>query len=188
MDKQKQQQKREHSRRLDALVVGCAIGSECDEAEWVRLAIEYAHEFRCPYQLSSVHMRALETSAEQDAAKQLEAKVNKVIAKTIRREGPVGAMSREIMHRLTMQSGPTPRPIMRPCKCRGSRQSPNCKMPPALCRAATHALSRTVPRTHRTPTPTPKSPSSPRPKTSSPKTKKHSPKHGGRNKSNRSRK
>lgn len=178
MDKQKQKQKREHSRRLDALVVGCAIGSECDEAEWVRLAIEYAHEFRCPYQLSSVHMRALETSAEQDAAKQLEAKVNKVIAKTIRREGPVGAMSREIMHRLTMQSGPNPRAIMRPCKCRGSRQSPNCKMPPALCRAATHALLPLIPR----------SPSSPRPKTSPPKTKKHSPKHGGRNKSNRSRK
>jgi hypothetical protein len=50
MDKQKQKQKREHSRRLDALVVGCAIGSGCDEAEWVRLAIEYAHEFRCPYE------------------------------------------------------------------------------------------------------------------------------------------
>jgi hypothetical protein len=174
MDKQKQ--KREHSRRLDALVVGCAIGSGCDEAEWVRLAIEYAHEFRCPYALSSVHMRSLETSAEQDAAKQMEAKVNKVIAKTIRREGPVGAMSREIMHRLTMQPGPTPRTIMYACKCRGSRQSPNCKMPPALCRAATHALSSTVPR----------SPSSPRPKTPSPKTKKHSPKHdnkhGGKNK------
>jgi hypothetical protein len=164
--------KREHSRRIDALVVGCAIGSGCDEAELVRLAIEHAHEFRCPYQLSSVHMRSLETSAEQDAAKQMEAKVNKVIAKTIRREGPVGAMSREIMHRLTMQSGPTPQTMMRSCKCRGSRRSPNCKMPPALCKAATHALSRTVPRDN----------------ASSPKTKKSPPKHGGRNKSKRSRK
>lgn len=171
MDKQKQ--KREHSRRLDALVVGCAIGSECDEAEWVRLAIEYAHEFRCPYQLSSVHMRSLETSAEQDAAKKMEAKVNKVIAKTIRREGPVGAMSRIVMERFSSQPTPNLRTIMRPCKCRGSRQSPNCKMPPALCRAATHALSRTVPR---------------KPKTPSPKTKKSPPKHGGRNKSKRSRK
>ena len=163
MDKQKQ--KREHSRRLDALVVGCAIGSECDEAEWVRLAIEYAHEFRCPYQLSSVHMRSLETSAEQDAAKKMEAKVNKVIAKTIRREGSMGAMgamSRCAMERFSMQPGPIPRAIMQSCKCTGPTQSPKCRLQPALCNTAVHTLSRAVPRT---------------PKASSPKTKKSGGKH-----------
>ena len=185
MDKQKQNQKREHSRWLDALVVGCAIGSECDEAEWVRLAIEYAHEFRCPYQLSSVHMRSLETSAEQEAAKKMEARVNKVIAKTIQRERPMGAMSRMAMERLSSQPTPNMWTMLRPCKCTGPHQSPNCKMHSALCKTAVHTLSRTVPRTHHTPTPTPRSPSSPRPKTSSPKTKKHSPKHGGKNKSKR---
>jgi hypothetical protein len=171
MDKQKQKQKREHSRRLDALVVGCAIGSGCDEAEWVQLAVNYAHEFRCPYALSSVHMRSLETSAERDAAKQMEARVNKVITKTIQRERPMGAMGRMAMERLSSQPTPNLRTILRPCKCTGPHQSPNCKMHSALCKTAVHTLSRAVPR---------------KPKTPSPKTKKSPPKHdkhGGKNKS-----
>ena len=182
MDKQKQ--KREHSRRIDALVVGCAIGSGCDEAELVRLAIEHAHEFRCPYQLSSVHMRSLETSAEQDAAKQMEAKVNKVIAKTIQRERPMGAMGRCVMERFSMQPRPNPGAIIQACKCRGSRRSPNCKMPPALCKAATHALSRTVPRDKAASLKTKSA--SPKTKSASPKTQKSPPKYGGKNKSKRS--
>jgi len=173
MDKRK----REHSRRMDALVIGCALGQGCDEAELVRLAGNYAHEFRCPYALSSVHMRSLETSAERDAAKQMEARVNKVITKTIQRERPMGAMGRMAMERLSSQPTPNLRTILRPCKCTGPHQSPNCKMHPALCKTAVHSLTRTVPR----------SPSSPRPKTPSPKTKKsppkHDNKHGGKNKS-----
>lgn len=168
MDNQKR--KREHSRKMDALVIGCALGQGCDEAELVRIAIEYAHEFRCPYTLSSIHMRSLETSAEQDAAKQMEARVNKVIVKTIQRERPMGAMGRIVMERFSSQPTPNLRTIMRPCKCTGPNQSPNCKMHPALCKTAVHTLSRTVPRT---PNKSPKK----SPKTPSPKTKKSPPKH-----------
>lgn len=134
------------SSKIDELVVRCALGTGCDEAELVRLAIYYAHHVGSPYALASVHLLMMESREERDAAMQMEAKVNKVIAKTIQRERPMGAMSRLTMERFAMQSGPTPQTIMRSCKCRGSRRSPNCKMPPALCKAATHALSRTVPR------------------------------------------
>ena len=154
MDKRKP----EHSRRIDALVVGCAIGSGCDEDELVRLAIEFAHNFRCPYQLSSSHMRSLETHDEREAAVQMEAKVNKVITKIIQRDGAMGAMGamgRLAMERFSMQPSPNPRDIMRPCKCAGPNQSLDCKMPVALCKTAMHAFSRTVPRI-----PSPKSPKS----------------------------
>lgn len=174
---------------MDALVVGCALGTGCDETELVRLSIEYAHEFRCPYALSSVHMRSLETSAEQDAAKQMEAKVNRVIAKTIQRERSMGAMSRVAMERFTSQPTPNLRTIMRPCKCTGPNQSPNCRLHPALCKTATHSLSRTVPRMKTASPKTKKSPPKPRPKTPSPKTKKSPPNHynkyGGKNKSSK---
>lgn len=161
---------------MDALVIGCALGQVCDEAELVQLSIEYAHEFRCPYALSSIHMRSLETSAERDAAKQMEARVNKVITKTIQRERPMGAMGRIAMERLSSQPTPNLRTILRPCKCTGPHQSPNCKMHPALCKTAVHSLTRTVPRT---PNKSPKTPS-PKTKKSPPK---HDNKHGGKPKS-----
>ena len=163
MDKQKQ--KKAHSRKMDALVVGCALGTGCDEAELVRLSMEHAHEFRCPYALADAHLRSLETREERESAMQLEAKVNKVIAKTIRREGSMGAMgamSRCAMERFSMQPGPIPRAIMQSCKCTGPTQSPKCRLQPALCKTAVHTLSRAVPRT---------------PKASSPKTKKSGGKH-----------
>lgn len=137
------------TKRIDELVVGCALDLGCDEAELVHLAIEYAHEFRRPYVLPHTHMRSLETLKEQDVAKRMEAKVNKVIAKTIRREGPMGAMSRLTMERFAMQPRPNPHTIMQSCKCKGSRRSPTCKMPAALCKATMHALSITVPRTRK---------------------------------------
>jgi hypothetical protein len=97
---------------MDALVIGCALGQGCDEAELVQLAVNYAHEFRCPYALSSLHMRSLETSAEQEAAKKMEARVNKVITKTIQRERPMGAMGRMAMERLSSQPTPNLRTIL----------------------------------------------------------------------------
>lgn len=54
----------------------------------MRLAIEYATEFRCPYQLSAAHMRSLETDAERGRALQLETNVNNVIRYTMRRMNP----------------------------------------------------------------------------------------------------
>ena len=169
MDKQK----KALSREIDGIIISCALNQGCDEAELVQLSIEYAHEFRCPYALSSLHMRSLETSAEQEAAKKMEARVNKVITKTIQRERPMGAMGRMAMERLSSQPTPNLRTILRPCKCTGPHQSPNCNMHPALCKTAVHTLSRAVPR---------------KPKTPSPKTKKSPPKHdhnkhGGKNKS-----
>ena len=71
MDKQK----KEKTRDIDVAIVGCALQDQiqgCDEAELVRLAIEYATEFRCPYQLSAAHMRSLETDAERGRALQLD--------------------------------------------------------------------------------------------------------------------
>jgi NAD(P)H-hydrate repair Nnr-like enzyme with NAD(P)H-hydrate dehydratase domain len=72
------------TKRIDALVVGCALGSGCDEHELMHLAIEYAHEFRRPYVLPYKHMRSLEThNNERDVAKRMEATVNEVIDKTL---------------------------------------------------------------------------------------------------------
>ena len=162
------------AQKIDALVVGCALGMGCDEAELVRLAIEYAHAFRPPYALADVHLRSMETREERDAAMQMEAKVNKVITKTIQRERPMGAMSRVAMERFSMQPTPNLRTIMRPCKCTGPTQSPHCRLQPALCKTAVHTLSRTVPRT-----PNKASPKK-SPKASSPKTRKSN---GGKPKS-----
>jgi len=151
----KLKQKQAYSREMDGLINKCAIGVKCDESELVRLAIEYAHEFR-----SYEWHGDLVESDEREVAVQMEAKVNKVIAKTLQRKsamGAMGAMGRLAMERFSMQPSPNPRDIMRPCKCAGPNQSPDCKMPVALCKTAMHAFSRTVPRT-----PSPKSPKSPK--------------------------
>ena len=189
-----------YSQKIDELVVGCALGTGCDEAELVRLAIDYAHDVGSPYALASVHLQMMESREERAAATQMEAKVNKVITKTIQRERPMGAMSRVVMKRFSMQPGPIPQTIMHPCKCKGPKQSPQCRMLPALCKTATHSLSRTVPRekaaspktkaaSPKTKAASPKTKSaSPKTKAASPKTKKSPPKYGGRNKSKRSRK
>jgi len=130
MDKQKKAK----TRVIDIAIVGCAKG--CDEAELVRLAIEYATEFRCPYQLSAAHMRSLETDAERGRALQLETNVNNVIRYTMRRMNPgVAGLGRLVMQRFTDQPKPTPRgELARTCKCSATRRSPRCKMPPHLCK------------------------------------------------------
>lgn len=142
MDKQKKSKIRE----IDAMIVGCVLqGQSCDEAELVRLAIEYATEFRCPYQLSAMHMRSLETEEERKAARQLEAKVNNVIKHTIRRTTPgMAELSRIAMQRFTDQPRPLARELSLTCKCSATRRSPRCKMPPHLCKYA--PLMKVVPR------------------------------------------
>jgi hypothetical protein len=74
MDKQNKASKKIHN-----MIVLCALGEPCDETELDALAIEYAAEFRCPYQLSAAHMRSLETPAEKKEALRLETKVNDTI-------------------------------------------------------------------------------------------------------------
>jgi hypothetical protein len=141
MDKEKKAK----SRDMDIAIVGCALGQSCDEAELVRLAIEYATAFRCPYQLSAAHMRSLETDAERRAARQLEANVNSVIRNTIRRTTPgMAGLSRVAMQRFTDQPKPTPRELKRTCKCSPTRRSPRCQVPPHLCKCT--PLMKTVQR------------------------------------------
>lgn len=154
MDKQK----KALSREMDAIIVGCALGDQaCDEAELVRLAIEYATVFRCEYQIPATHMRSLETEAERGVARQLEANVNRVVKHTIRRTTPgLMGLSLLAMQRFTDQPKPA-RKLMRTCKCTASKRSPNCKMPVELCKHTGHALAKTIkrapmtPRTPRTP-------------------------------------
>lgn len=131
MDKQK----KALSREMDAIIVGCALGEACDEAELVRLAIEYATVFRCEYQLPATHMRSLETEAERGVARQLEANVNKVVKHTIRRTTPsMTGLGLLAIQRLTHQSKPVAIALVRPCKCSVTRRSPQCKLPARLCK------------------------------------------------------
>jgi len=131
----KQQQKKAKAREIDLVIIGCALQGQsqsCDEAELVHLAIEYATEFRCPYQLSAVHMRSLETEAEREIARKLEANVNNVIRHTMRRE--MAGLSRLVMQRLTDQPKPIPRELVRTCECSAIRRSPRCKLSPQFCK------------------------------------------------------
>ena len=183
MDKQK----KALSREIDAGIVGCALGDQdCDEAELVRLAIEYATEFRCPYQLSAAHMRSLETDAERGVARRLEANVNNVIRTTMRSTVPgLAGMSRLVVEKFTNQPPPIPRPLVRRCNCTASHRSPRCKMPVELCKHTALHLAKLVPRqkSNELPMLKPKS-ASPKPKAASPKPKSASPKtrksYGGR--------
>jgi len=158
--------KKQHSRKIDEFISKCAVEMQCDESKLVHLATEHAH-FRSPYKWSFGDLEP----AEREPVKRMEAMVNKIIAETIRREGSMCAMGRCVMERFSMQPLPNPGAIMQACKCTGSKQSPLCKLPPALCKTATHSLSRTVPR------------ASPSPKAASPKTRKSN---GGKRKSNSS--
>ena len=141
MDKQK----KAFSNEIDGIIIGCALGQGCDEAELVRLAIEYATMFRCPYQLSAAHMRSLETDMERGTALRLEANMNNVIRHTIRRTTPsMAGLSRLAMQRFTDQPKPIPRELVRTCKCSATRRSPFCGMPSHLCKYT--PLHKMVPR------------------------------------------
>jgi hypothetical protein len=174
MDKQK----KALSREIDAGIVACALGEArdeaCDEAELVRLAIEYAAQFRCPYQLSAAHMRSLETDAERGVARQLEVNVNNVIHVTLRRMAPgLTGMSRLAITKSTDQPSPVPRHLVRTCACTASRRSPKCKMPSEFCKHTALHLAKVVPRqTKSLGSPTRASPTRASPTRVSPKTRK----------------
>lgn len=172
MDKQK----KERIREIDVAIVGCATGQACDEAELVRLAIEYATDFRCAYQLSAAHMRSLETDAERGRALQLEVNVNNVIRYTMRRTMPgMAGLSRLVMERFTDQPKPTPRgELARTCKCSATRRSPRCKLSPQFCKY-TPLMKAFTRRKTRSASPKTRS-ASPKTRSASPKTKSASPK------------
>lgn len=161
--------KKQHSREIDEFISKCAFEMQCDESKLVHLAMEHA-QFRSPYKWSYGDLEP----AEREAAKRMEARVNEVIAKT----RPMGAMGRLAMERFSMQPLPNPRAILKSCKCTGPTQSPKCRLHPALCKTATHDLSRTVPRA--SPSPKAASPKAASPKAASPKTRKSN---GGKRKS-----
>jgi len=171
MDKEK----KDLGKKIDLAIALCALGEPCDEAELVRLAIEYAR-FRCPYLLSYVHMRSLETDAERARALQLEANVNDVIRHTIRRSSQdkwrtmpgMAGLSRLAMERFTDQPKPLARELVRTCECSATRRSPNCKLPPHLCKYT--PLMKTVSRGKaRSASPRAASPKAASPKAASPK-------------------
>ena len=167
MDKEK----KALGKKIDLAIALCALGEPCDEAELVGLAIEYAR-FRCPYILSYVHMRSLETDAERERALQLEANVNNVIRHTIRRTMPgMAGLSRLVMERFTDQPKPLARELVRTCKCSATRRSPNCKMPPNFCKYT--PLSRGKTRSASPKTRSARARSATRARSASPKTHKH---------------
>jgi hypothetical protein len=172
-------QKKALSREIDAGIVACALGQGCDEAELVRLSIEYATQFRCPYQFAAMHMRSLETDAERATARQLEVNVNNVIRTTMRSIVPgLTGLSRIVMEKFTDQPKPFPRPLVRRCNCTASRRSRKCNVPVEFCKHTAFNFAKVVPRqtkslgSHR---PKPKA-ASPKPKAASPKPKAASPK------------
>jgi hypothetical protein len=155
MDKQ---QKKALSREIDAIIIECALNPQrCSEAGLMPLAIDFATQFRCPYQLSGIHMRSLETDAERATALRLEAKVNGAIRMAMRTMRPgLTGMSRLVVNEMTNQPKPLARELVRTCNCTASRRSPRCKMPVELCKHTAFELANVVPR-H-----SPKSPKSPK--------------------------
>jgi hypothetical protein len=189
MDKQK---KALLSREIDGIIIECALNpSECSEAGLMPLAIDFAIQFRCPYQLSGIHMRSLETDAERTTALRLEAKVNGAIRMTMRTmSSGLTGMSQLAVMKFTDQPKPIPRRLVRTCDCTASRRSPRCKMPVELCKHTAFELANVVPRhsarsppkPSRSPPKTSRSP--PKPSRSPPKTSR-SPKAGGTRKTQR---
>ena len=152
--------KKQHSRKIDTFISKCAFEMQCDDSELWRLAIEHS-QFHSPYKWSYGDLEP----AERKPVKKMEARVNEIIAETILREEPTVTMGRCVMERFTAQPRPNPGAIMEACKCTGSKQSPLCRLHPALCKTANYSLARTVPRASLSPTAASLSPTAASPKT-----------------------
>ena len=140
MDKQK----KALSGEIDAIIVSCALNEGCDEARLVRLAVDYATVFRCPYQFPAIHMRSMETKQERETALTLEKKVNLVVQNTIRQtKSGVAELTRLSMYRLMDTQ---PNALMRTCKCNPSRRMPRCVMPVNFCKHTAFGFAKIVPR------------------------------------------
>lgn len=157
-------EQRNKIRDMDAIIVKCALGPAlggvCDEhgaalpdnnelEQLKQMAIEYATKFRCPYTLSGLHVRSLETAAEREIARQLVSNVNNAIRYTMRRLNPgMTGLGLKAFYKLTNQPNPTEGIMLpRTCNCRATHRSPKCNMPIELCKYTT--LMKTVPRSPR---------------------------------------
>jgi len=69
--------KKDLSRRIDELIISCAIGNGCDEAELMRLAHQYGAVSNS-YKFSKM-MRAFDFDDEKQIASRLEKEVNDTI-------------------------------------------------------------------------------------------------------------
>ncbi len=101
------------SRQIDGLIVSCAIGMGCDEAELMHLAFEYGNKHPSLYKLSDAHLRSLETKEERTMALQLEDKVNDVIIQQRRvysELGVHGSIFKSRKHKPRTPSPKTPSP------------------------------------------------------------------------------
>jgi hypothetical protein len=154
--------KKELTEQIDKLVVSCAIGMGCDEIELKRLAIEYATHFTGPYELSRMHLRALDENLEMGI--QLTKKVNVFIDAARARIKQVKSMGSFVSDKLSLPQT---------CKCTPTRKYIFCKMPPHLCKYTNHSLTTMASR--QSPKASPKgkaaSPKAASPKACSPKTR-----------------
>jgi hypothetical protein len=81
--------KQELSDRIDELIISCAIGMGCDEAELMRLTSEYgnvSHSYTLPKRLL-----AFDFEHEKKIALQLQEQVNNVIVQQRRMYGELGS-------------------------------------------------------------------------------------------------
>jgi hypothetical protein len=122
-------EKKELTEQIDELVVSCAIGMGCDEIELKRLAIKYATHFTGPYELSRMHLRALDENLEMGI--QLTKKVNVFIDAARARIKHVKGMGSFVSGKLSLPQT---------CKCTPTKKYIFCKMPPHLCKFTNHSL------------------------------------------------
>jgi hypothetical protein len=95
---------KELSRQIDELIVSCAIGMGCDEAELKRLASEYGNMSHS-YTLSKNRV-AFDFEHEKKTALQLEQKVNNIIIQQRRIYGELG--SRRSSFKIRKPKTPSP--------------------------------------------------------------------------------
>jgi len=99
------QLEKELSRQIDELIVSCAIGMGCDEAELKRLASEYGNVAHS-YTLSKNRV-AFDFEHEKKTAMQLEQKVNNIIIQQRRIYGELGSRRSSFKTRKPKTPSPT---------------------------------------------------------------------------------
>jgi hypothetical protein len=118
----------ELSDRIDELIVSCAIGMGCDEAELMRLTSEYgnvSHSYTFPKRLL-----AFDFEHEKKIALQLEKKVNNVILQQRRMYGELGSHGSIFKTRKHKPRTPSPKKAS-PQKASPQKASP--KASPKAC-------------------------------------------------------
>jgi hypothetical protein len=136
------QLEKELSRQIDELIVSCAIGMGCDEAELKRLASEYGNVAHS-YTLSKNRV-AFDFEHEKKTAMQLEQKVNNIIIQQRRIYGELGSRRSSFKTRKPKTPSPTKAsPKASPTKASPTKASPTKASPKA---SPTKASPKTSPK------------------------------------------